>query len=49
MQIPITEHSKSVVKPKPKCGSGIGIQFYTPGTKENILSRKLCFGKKSCF
>ena len=31
---------KSVVKSKPNCGSGIGFQFYIPGTKENILSRK---------
>ena len=29
---------KSVVKPKPKCGSGIGFQFRTLGTKENFLS-----------
>ena len=30
---------KSVVKPKPKCESGIGFQFHTPGTEENIWSR----------
>ena len=38
-----------VVKPKPKCGSGICFQFHTPGTKENIFSQKNVFGKKSCF
>ena len=37
---------KSVVKTKPKCGSRIGFQFHTPGTKENFLSRKK-FGKKN--
>ena len=39
----------SVVKPKPKCGSGIGFQFHTPGTKENILSQKIVLGKKIMF
>ena len=39
MQIPIYKTFKSVAKPKSKCRSGIGFQFHTPGTKENILSR----------
>ena len=37
----------SVVKPKPKCGSGIGFQFYIPGTKENIFSRFFFFFVKN--
>ena len=28
------------VKSKPMCVSGIGFQFHTPGTKENILREK---------
>ena len=47
MQISITKHS--AVKPKPKCGSGIGFQFHTPGTKENILVEKLFLLKNHIF
>ena len=39
MQNPLKTFN-SVVKPKPKCGSGIGFQFHTSGTKENISSQK---------
>ena len=45
MKIPITKSLKSVVKIKPKCGSGIGFQSHTPGTKENILSRNIFWVK----
>ena len=43
----------SIVKPKPKCKSGIGFQFHTPGTKKeffdekNILVKNHVFNQKS--
>ena len=42
MQISIKTFN-SVVKPKIKCRSGIGFQFHTPVTKENIFSQFFFF------
>ena len=50
MQNPLRNvHSSDIfyVKPKPMCVSGIGFQFHTSGTKENILSEKILLNKKS--
>ena len=39
----------SIVKPIPKCGSGIGFKFHTPGTKENNFGKKMFLLKNHDF
>ena len=49
MQIPITEHLNQLQNLNQSADLKSVFQFHTPGTKENILSGKKFFGKKSCF